>query len=258
MLSTADLNATDAVTAAPKVFDTDRSSSADFLGLLLQADEDVYGKSSMSPSLPAWNANIDWDLEISRIPNCQQTSALDDSSPLSLDEVLTSPTNASRRRKSPTDATSAEHSRSLKRRKTRAAKSLLATTGSFRRMDSKTNQESVKREKSLERNRLAASKCRQKMKQNTMMLESQYKEQSNKNGKLVTEIFQMFSETIFLKDEVLKHAQCDDEPIKLHLSHMANDITSNGTPDTWFNFLLQGSNSSIDSPQLKYPATRSI
>ncbi|OJJ51031.1 hypothetical protein ASPZODRAFT_127025 [Penicilliopsis zonata CBS 506.65] len=86
-------------------------------------------------------------------------------------------------------------------------------------------QDKAKREKFLERNRLAASKCRQKKKEHTMLLESRYKQQSDKKEQLMAEIARLRSEILGLKNEVLKHAQCGDEPIKLHLAQMVKRIT---------------------------------
>lgn len=87
--------------------------------------------------------------------------------------------------------------------------------------------EGAKREKFLERNRLAASKCRQKKKENTLQLETQFKEQSGKKELLVNEIARLRSEILGLKNEVLRHSQCGDEPIKLHLAQMVKRITYN-------------------------------
>lgn len=94
--------------------------------------------------------------------------------------------------------------------------------------------ERAKREKFLERNRLAASKCRQKKKEHTLQLETQFKEQSGKKELLVNEIARLRSEILGLKNEVLRHAQCGDEPIKLHLAQMVKKITYNensGAPE---------------------------
>lgn len=87
--------------------------------------------------------------------------------------------------------------------------------------------ERAKREKFLERNRLAASKCRQKKKEHTLQLETQFKEQSGKKELLVNEIARLRSEILGLKNEVLRHAQCGDEPIKMHLAQMVKKITYN-------------------------------
>jgi hypothetical protein len=83
----------------------------------------------------------------------------------------------------------------------------------------------AKRAKFLERNRLAASKCRQKKKEHTQQLEFSFKEQSDKKENLMAEIAKLRSEILGLKNEVLKHAQCGDEPIKLHLAQMVKKIT---------------------------------
>jgi hypothetical protein len=91
--------------------------------------------------------------------------------------------------------------------------------------------ERAKRAKFLERNRLAASKCRQKKKEHTQQLEFNFKEQSEKKEQLVAEIARLRSEILGLKNEVLKHAQCGDEPIKLHLAQMVKKITDkDGAP----------------------------
>ncbi|KAJ5492139.1 Rho GTPase activation protein [Penicillium expansum] len=90
--------------------------------------------------------------------------------------------------------------------------------------------ERAKRAKFLERNRLAASKCRQKKKEHTQLLEFNFKEQSEKKEKLIGEIARLRSEILGLKNEVLKHAQCGDEPIKLHLAQMVKKITDNDAP----------------------------
>jgi hypothetical protein len=85
--------------------------------------------------------------------------------------------------------------------------------------------ERAKRAKFLERNRLAASKCRQKKKEHTQKLEYRYKEQSEKKERLQSEIASLRSQILSLKNEVLKHAQCGDEPIQLHLAQMVKKIT---------------------------------
>jgi hypothetical protein len=85
--------------------------------------------------------------------------------------------------------------------------------------------DSAKRAKFLERNRLAASKCRQKKKEHTQQLEFRYKHQSEKHQCLITEIARLRSEVLGLKNEVLRHSQCGDEPIKLHLAQMLKRIT---------------------------------
>jgi len=95
----------------------------------------------------------------------------------------------------------------------------------------KQRHERVEREKFLERNRLAASKCRQKTKEQTMQLESRFKEASEAREMLNAEISRLRSDVLGLKNEVLRHAQCGDEPIKLHLAQMAKQIANKDRDD---------------------------
>lgn len=64
-----------------------------------------------------------------------------------------------------------------------------------------------------------------------MALETRYKVQSDKREELNAEISRLRSEILGLKNEVLKHAQCGDEPIKLHLAQMVKQITYKDTQD---------------------------
>jgi hypothetical protein len=240
----------DTVTVAPPAFDAGPAFPGDFLGLSLQDDDHIWGLSPMSPSFSGWNTktdptfntSLDHDLKYSRVRNGQPTPPLEDKrvSPPgdiltafggsnSWDEMQTPTSSDGRQRKSPSDP---DQTGSSKRRKVRDSKSFLTTAASSSGADSDDHkQERVKREKFLERNRLAASKCRQKKKEHTMILETRYKEQSDKKEQLVAEIARLRSEILGLKNEVLKHAQCGDEPIKLHLAQMVKKITYNDTAD---------------------------
>jgi hypothetical protein len=114
-------------------------------------------------------------------------------------------------------------------------------------------QEKAKREKFLERNRLAASKCRQKKKEHTQLLESRYREQSDKKEQLVSEIARLRSEILGLKNEVLKHAQCGDEPIKLHLAQMVKKITYSDTTAPELTDVADAAASSSEGPMTPRP-----
>jgi hypothetical protein len=113
------------------------------------------------------------------------------------------------------------------RRRVREAKAAVASLSPDLDFEDSPHQERAKRAKFLERNRLAASKCRQKKKEHTQQLEVRFKEQSEKNAHLHKEIHELKSQALNLKNELLKHAQCNDEAIKLHLSHMVSKITEN-------------------------------
>ncbi|KAJ6033274.1 uncharacterized protein N7446_008435 [Penicillium canescens] len=112
-----------------------------------------------------------------------------------------------------------------KRRRVREYTAAAASLSPELDLDDGGPMDSAKRTKFLERNRLAASKCRQKKKEHTQQLEFRYKHQSEKHQSLMTEIARLRSEVLGLKNEVLKHSQCGDEPIKMHLAQMLKKIT---------------------------------
>ncbi|OQD86519.1 hypothetical protein PENANT_c007G02224 [Penicillium antarcticum] len=112
-----------------------------------------------------------------------------------------------------------------KRRRAREYTAAAASLSPELDLDDGGPMDSAKRAKFLERNRLAASKCRQKKKEHTQQLEFHFKHQSEKHSALMTEIARLRSEVLGLKNEVLKHSQCGDEPIKMHLAQMLKKIT---------------------------------
>jgi bZIP transcription factor len=240
----------DAVTTSAS-FDSNNALSGDFMGFGLTADEEpVWNMSPISPSFANWNAKIDApfapaaaldrDFKHTQVRNGQPTPPLDDQRPSlsgdimavfdnhnSWDDTPTPPSSEGRTRNSSTDynAIGGFHTNVPKRRRLREHKHSIASTISSGGDSEDQGPEQVKREKFLERNRLAASKCRQKKKEHTMMLETQFKEQSDKKTALNSEISQLRGEILTLKNEVLRHAQCDDEPIKLHLAQMVKQIS---------------------------------
>lgn len=190
----------------------------DFLGLPITEDEQqLWGLSPISPTMGtgSWDTKADAaafagstlerDLKNAQVRNGQPTPPpYDESSGLGVESAS-------------------------KRRRARECKTAAASL-SPDLDDESPQQERAKRAKFLERNRLAASKCRQKKKEHTQQLESRYKEQSEKKERLVGEIARLRSEILGLKNEVLKHAQCGDEPIKLHLAQMVKKITDSDGP----------------------------
>lgn len=81
-----------------------------------------------------------------------------------------------------------------------------------------------KREKALERNRVAANKCRQKKRQYTQSLESQFKDLAERRTVLGNEMAGLRCELLSLKNEILKHAHCDDGHVGHQLAHMMRQI----------------------------------
>jgi hypothetical protein len=227
------------IVSGTTAFDTSNAFTGDLMEFTLP--DDVWGLNPMSPSLNSWNSKpelafpgpkLERDLKNSRVRNGQPTPPLDCKDPSSITSDLSG-------RRSWEEA-SAGMGMEMRPRKNLLAPQSLGTSHQKRRTsrDQKAlasassggesddpPQEQAKREKFLERNRLAASKCRQKKKEHTMLLESRYREQSDRKEEFVAEIARLKSEILGLKNEVLKHAQCGDEPIKLHLAQMVKKIT---------------------------------
>ncbi|PYH75926.1 hypothetical protein BO82DRAFT_369805 [Aspergillus uvarum CBS 121591] len=88
------------------------------------------------------------------------------------------------------------------------------------------DEEQAKRDRFLERNRIAASKCRQKKKKLNEQLERQFLELQAKNTELSTEVEDLRAEVIAMKNELLRHSECGDPAIALHLSQMVQNITA--------------------------------
>lgn len=80
------------------------------------------------------------------------------------------------------------------------------------------------REKALERNRVAANKCRQKKRRYTKSLESQFKDLAGRRMVLRNESAGLRCELLSLKNEILKHAHCDDGRVEHHLAREMREI----------------------------------
>ncbi|PYI28143.1 hypothetical protein BP00DRAFT_271941 [Aspergillus indologenus CBS 114.80] len=85
--------------------------------------------------------------------------------------------------------------------------------------------EQQKRERFLERNRVAANKCRRKKKEHTRQLESRCMEVTHANSRLESEVSQLRSQILELKNELLRHSGCDDPAIKAHLARMVAHLS---------------------------------
>lgn len=86
------------------------------------------------------------------------------------------------------------------------------------------------RERFLESNRLAASRCRQKKREHTKQLETRFTEEKQKKRQLEGDIAVLRDEILRLKDDILKHALCEDRHIRRHFARTMQQIThSNNT-----------------------------
>lgn len=97
------------------------------------------------------------------------------------------------------------------------------------------------RQKTLESNRLAASRCRQKKKGRVQHLETLFREQSLRKQQLEDDIIALRGEILGLKDEILKHAPCEDGRIGRHMAHVMQQITQGNTANAGAdNMLVDG------------------
>ncbi|KAI8883980.1 hypothetical protein K501DRAFT_332998, partial [Backusella circina FSU 941] len=80
------------------------------------------------------------------------------------------------------------------------------------------------RKKVLERNRQAAYKCRQKKKQWLQNLESTYEVAEAKNKDLTTLVAQLREESIYLRNILLTHGNCDCSVVQAYLRRTSEQL----------------------------------
>ncbi|KAB8228816.1 bZIP transcription factor [Aspergillus alliaceus] len=90
--------------------------------------------------------------------------------------------------------------------------------------------EKRKSESSLERNRQAANRCHKKKRAYTKELEECFQTAKSRREILEAEISQLQSEILSLKNQILRHSQCDDDSIKFYLSRMLTLLTGKIAP----------------------------
>ncbi|KNG88240.1 hypothetical protein ANOM_003076 [Aspergillus nomiae NRRL 13137] len=90
----------------------------------------------------------------------------------------------------------------------------------------------VRRDKILQRNRQAAKRCRQRKKLVVEEIESLADAHAWRNSELRMQIEQLRYTILDLHGEILKHAQCDDEPIKRYLAQRVRKISEEHIVDS--------------------------
>ncbi|KAE8377345.1 hypothetical protein BDV26DRAFT_216141 [Aspergillus bertholletiae] len=233
----------DPVCAGPSAFTAAGAfSQPDLMSFALPEEEPLWGFNTIAPSMASWqgkmeqqtfyNPNMERGLKNTHVRNGQPTPPPIEDKKLQtpMDEVY--PLAQYTFDNSPPEFAPPKHRSSLSDQ----PQTVGYTVNPRRRKSSAVDldeqqQERQKREKFLERNRLAASKCRQKKKEHTKLLEARFREVSARKGELENEIEHLRSEVLSLKNEMLRHAQCGDEAIKLHLAQMVRMITSKDTPN---------------------------
>ncbi|RMZ44281.1 hypothetical protein AFCA_012593 [Aspergillus flavus] len=104
----------------------------------------------------------------------------------------------------------------------------------------------ARRDKILQRNRQAAKRCRQRKKLVVEEIESLADAHAWRNNELRMQIEQLRYEILDLHSEILKHAQCDDEPIKRYLARRVRRIS--GEP------IVDSASSQPIDPRLSLPS----
>ncbi|KAI9250366.1 hypothetical protein EDC94DRAFT_623087 [Helicostylum pulchrum] len=86
-----------------------------------------------------------------------------------------------------------------------------------------------RRKKFLERNRVAAYKCRQKKKNWMQELEQKAEIQNSRNEELRSTVAQLREESMYLRNLLLSHGNCDCESVQAYLRKSSAEITSKKT-----------------------------
>ncbi|KAG1447343.1 hypothetical protein G6F56_009294 [Rhizopus delemar] len=95
-----------------------------------------------------------------------------------------------------------------------------------------------RRKKFLERNRVAAYKCRQKKKNWMQELEQRAEMSSARNEELRQTVSQLKEESMYLRNLLLSHGNCDCESVQSYLRKTSAQITSNVCPREESNYML--------------------
>ncbi|KAI2781645.1 hypothetical protein F4815DRAFT_465192 [Daldinia loculata] len=82
----------------------------------------------------------------------------------------------------------------------------------------------IKNRRNRERNRVAAHKCRQKAKQSMSELQTRERELSQQNRILLEHAGSLRDEILDLKNEILKHSNCDSDIIQNYISRAAREV----------------------------------
>lgn len=217
-------------------------SQPDLMAFSLREEEPIWGFDTIAPSMASWqgkmeqqtfcNPNMERGLKNTHVRNGQPTPPPFDDKKLQTPMGEMYPVAQYAFNSSPPEYAPPKHRSSLSEQSQTDGYGVSTRRRKASAIDQcEQQQEREKREKFLERNRLAASKCRQKKKEHTKLLETRFREVSNKKGELESEIEHLRSEVLNLKNEMLRHAQCGDEAIKIHLAQMVRLITSKDTPN---------------------------
>ncbi|KAG0734332.1 hypothetical protein G6F16_003963 [Rhizopus arrhizus] len=105
-----------------------------------------------------------------------------------------------------------------------------STGGRKRRIVFEGEDAEERRKKFLERNRVAAYKCRQKKKTWMQELEQRAEMSASRNEELREMVAQLKEESMYLRNLLLSHGNCDCESVQAYLRRTSAQITSNVYP----------------------------
>ncbi|KAI9358032.1 hypothetical protein BD770DRAFT_472400 [Pilaira anomala] len=112
---------------------------------------------------------------------------------------------------------------------THTTKTASVQSGRKRRIVFEGDDAEDRRKKFLERNRVAAYKCRQKKKNWMQELEQKAELQNNRNDELRALVSQLKEESMYLRNLLLTHGNCDCDSVQAYLRKTSAEITSNPT-----------------------------
>ncbi|KAI9029785.1 hypothetical protein CLU79DRAFT_716410 [Phycomyces nitens] len=103
----------------------------------------------------------------------------------------------------------------------------IVSSGRKRRIVFEGDDAEEQRKKFLERNRVAAFKCRQKKKKWMQNLETHAEQVTNQNKELQTIVAQLREESIFLRNQLLAHGNCDCPAVQSYLRQSSAQLDTN-------------------------------
>lgn len=126
-------------------------------------------------------------------------------------------------------------------------KSASVQSGRKRRIVFEGDDAEDRRKKFLERNRVAAYKCRQKKKNWMQELEQKAEIQNSHNDELRALVAQLKEESMYLRNLLLTHGNCDCDSVQAYLRKTSAEITSNSSPSTAPSLSMSSRTNSLSS-----------
>ncbi|KAI9266972.1 hypothetical protein BY458DRAFT_512384 [Sporodiniella umbellata] len=183
--------------------------------------EPIWSSSTLSPPTPP--------MSFSPSPRSSQTTtpeSLQSTSPHnSIPDLVVNPTKTHRKKKEETDDDYLDYSPK-------------STGGRKRKIVFEGGDAEERRKKFLERNRVAAYKCRQKKKTWMQDLEQRADMSTLRNDELRSYVAQLKEESMYLRNLLLSHGNCDCESVQAYLRKTSAQITFSACVKRESSFML--------------------